>query len=458
MDLKAFKEKDKKKIGIILFTITCVLLISGVILYRTFAIFETNDKYDVMNGSVEDPGDIYFAFYKDGVIQKEMPTKNEGYVLDENQSYCGVLGNKNPDIKVSMTEDEMIHILGVTTSRTKCNLYFVKGTYILGKGVPFVTEGNGLYEVSHNDEVTGTVNDAGFKKTEYRYAGENPNNYITFNDELWRIIGLVNVMTSEDKVEQRVKIVRNDSIGEYSWDTSLYSMNTGYGMNEWSKSDLMKLLNPGFEKENFNNSLYWNKTNGSCYNERNEETNMCEFEESGISDKLKNMIEDVTWNTSARVHYNEISTKTFYNSERSYETGDSCKVEKGGKGWNECNDTITRNIYWKGKIALMYPSDYGYATGSKNRNDCLNVGMNNYGNNNCHTDNWMYQSLNIWLLTANDNTTYSYTTFYIEESGRIGLHPTSNANVVKPALYLNPNVKIFKGNGELKTPFIPVLI
>ncbi len=63
MKLKSFKKKDKKKIGIILFTITCILLITGVVLFRTFAIFEVNSNFNVINGTIEDPGDIYFAFY-----------------------------------------------------------------------------------------------------------------------------------------------------------------------------------------------------------------------------------------------------------------------------------------------------------------------------------------------------------------------------------------------------------
>ncbi len=171
MKLKSFKEKNNKKIGVILFTITCVLLISGVILYRTFAIFETNDKYDVMNGSVEDPGDIYFAFYKDGVIQKEMPKKDEGYWLDEEKSYCGVLGKKDETMKLALDRDTWsIVVTGMKTSRTKCNLYFIKtydettlfdlsgnkynGTFMDGAKVQEDEEGNlGIYFDGVNDYV-----------------------------------------------------------------------------------------------------------------------------------------------------------------------------------------------------------------------------------------------------------------------------------------------------------------
>ena len=98
MKLEKFREKDNKRIGIVVFTIVCLLLVSGVILYRTFAIFEVKTNQNVIKGTVQDPGNIYFAFYqKNGEngeyeIQKDMPNKDEGYVLDEEQSYCGVTG------------------------------------------------------------------------------------------------------------------------------------------------------------------------------------------------------------------------------------------------------------------------------------------------------------------------------------------------------------------------------
>ena len=83
------------------------------------------------------------------------------------------------------------------------------------KKIPVVTSGNGLYEVSHSDANITYTSDStainNLKQTEYRFAGNNPNNYVNFNNEVWRVIGLVN--TPEG---QRIKLVRNESIGSYS--------------------------------------------------------------------------------------------------------------------------------------------------------------------------------------------------------------------------------------------------
>ena len=39
--------------------------------------------------------------------------------------------------------------------------------------------------------------------TDYRYIGANPNNYVKFNDELWRIIGVFDVDNGTGKIEKK---------------------------------------------------------------------------------------------------------------------------------------------------------------------------------------------------------------------------------------------------------------
>ena len=68
-----------------------------------------------------------------------------------------------------------------------------------GQDVELVTTGDGLYE----DE---------YESGRYIYKGTNPNNYITFSGETWRIISVENDGT--------IKIMRNESIGNRAWDSS----------------------------------------------------------------------------------------------------------------------------------------------------------------------------------------------------------------------------------------------
>ncbi len=434
MKLKKFKERDYKRTGIIAFTIMCILLVSGVILYRTFAIFEVRTNQNVIKGTVQDSGDIYFAFYKDNQIQKEMPKKEEGYVLDESKSYCGVTGENDSQIKVFVTEDNMIHVSGVTTSRTKCNLYFIKGAYLLGKGVPIVESGEGLYEVKHDD--VSEINE-GFKETEFRYAGNNPNNYVTFNNEKWRIIGLVNVLVPQvdgsEKVEQRIKIVRNESIGSYSWD----SQSDGTNYNDWTKSTLMSLLNQG---------AYYNRTSGTYYNHNTEIP--VNFSENGLLDFAKSMIEKVTWNLGGISD----ASRSIEPAKRIYD------YERGKVA------VVDRLLTWKGNIGLIYPSDYFYATGD-NQNTCLNKMISEWNNSECASNDWLlFEAVKD---APDDKLIWTLMSGYDDQNDVIRILLTSvkqNAawrdHAVYPTLYLKQNVKILNdtNNGSQEKPFSIVQI
>ena len=439
MKLKRFKEKDNKRIGIIVFTIVCILLVSGVILYRTFAVFEVKTNQNVINGNVQDPGNLYFAFYQqnentgDYEIQKDMPSKNSGYVLDEEASYCGLNGSKNEDIKVSLNEDWKIIVSGVTTSRTKCNLYFTKGIFLMGHGVPVVTNGNGLYETTHGDEVTSTTNDSDFRNTEYRYAENDPKNYVHFNGELWRIIGLVNVLTSEETVEQRIKVIKNNSIGELSWDLK----ENLSASNNWTQSTLMELLNGAYY--NHTSAIYFNCSEADrddrCINGANVTLN---FENTGIKDSSKHMIEEVTWSLGGLATNPLISD--FYNGER----GTSVFYDNPAK--------------WKGKIALIYPSDFGYATSGgteMSRETCLSRELINwsgeYGKN-CGANDWL-KPLGRLSWTLSSYTVLGNTGFYIGNTGFSKDWFLTSAFEIYPSLYLASNVKIISGTGSSADAF-----
>ena len=77
-----------------------------------------------------------------------------------------------------------------------------------------VTEGDGLYK----DE---------YENGKYTYKGANPNNYITFNNEMWRIISIDS--------NGLIKIMRNESIGKITFDSG--------DSNAWETSEIKTYLN-----------------------------------------------------------------------------------------------------------------------------------------------------------------------------------------------------------------------
>ena len=271
-----------------------------------------------------------------------------------------------------------------------------------------------------------------------RYYGASPKNYIYFNCskytnqssstcEKWRIIGVF---------EGKVKLIRGSQIGTYAWDNKNTSTGaeTAYGKNDWTEARLMKLLNPGYESETTGGSLYYNAKSGNCYAWQNNATKTCNFTSTGIkNDITRNLISDTTYYlggyNSTEVYSNEIYEK-----------------ERGGAVYTG------RPTTWTGKIALAYPSDYGYAA---DLSKCSQT-LYNYNDSTCTSNNWMKSIVAPnygWLLTPNsglaDITWHVYSSGFVDYSGYYAF----NANGVTPVLYLDPSVDIKSGTGSSSAPY-----
>ena len=196
MKLEKFKEKDHKKRFIVIFTVCCIFLLAGVFLYTSFAVFTEDKEFNVINGTYQDPGDIYFAYYVDGVITRELPKQNTGYIFDEEKSNCtnGVVptfDNASWTFKANYSNYN-----ATDYTRTKCNLYFKTGT----KTVSTVLGDLEVYTYtpdftksacddasceSHEKGIFETTDDDG---PSYYYRGSVENNYVYFAGYYWRII------------------------------------------------------------------------------------------------------------------------------------------------------------------------------------------------------------------------------------------------------------------------------
>ncbi len=90
-----------------------------------------------------------------------------------------------------------------------------------GQPVDVVTSGDGLYEDT-------------YEEGRYIYKGKNVNNYITFNNEVWRIVSI--------EPDKTIKIMREANLGDRAWDSS-----SSYGKNNWARpADLNTYLNGSY--------------------------------------------------------------------------------------------------------------------------------------------------------------------------------------------------------------------
>ena len=286
----------------------------------------------------------------------------------------------------------------------------------------------------YNNEETRTSNGLKKDNTEdenIRYYGSDPNNYVRFNNELWRIIGVFG---------NNVKLVRKDSLGELSWDSSESSVNSGYGVNEWSQADLKNYLNTMY---------YGGDTTVTCYGETKNSIKTCPT--NTLDNTSKTLIDNHTWNTGA-TNYNKLYNSTT----NSYDTVEFYKAERGtvnGKicsSGTYCNDTVERTTIWTGYIGLPYVTDWAYASGE---DDC-NTKIDKSSSYKCKNNNWMQRSTLAWYLSPNASASYAIYVWYVHSGGVAGLDFASSAREVFPAIYLKSNVLIDSGNGTSSDPYI----
>ena len=275
--------------------------------------------------------------------------------------------------------------------------------------------------------------------TDYRYIGANPNNYVKFNDELWRIIGVFDVDDGTGKIEKRMKIIRNESIGNYPWDNS--TTESSYGTNNWLVARLNYLLNPGHESETYGGSLYWNRKSGTCYYGSSNGTTSCNFTTTGLTDEAKSMIGDAKWYLGGSSTYNNVTPPMFYTRER------GTTVYSG------------RKTSWTGKVGLMYPSDYGYATSggsSTNRASCMAKELYNWDDSSysdCKNNDWLLNtSTTQWTMSPRADG--SNRVFFVDYAGYVGNINANYTAAGRPVVHLKSTIKVISGSGTASSPFI----
>ena len=237
MKLAKFKMKNPKKIAIITFAFIIGIITGYVIFYQSYAFYEEKKNFDVINGTVEDPGDIYFAYYIDGVISRNMPLQNTGYTLDESKSNCtnGVKINWNHSTWQGITD--YTSYSATTNTRTKCTLYFNKtsktvstvlGNIEVNSYTPDFTKSacddsscesheKGIYETTDTDG-----------KPTYYYRGSVENNYLKFAGYYWRIIRINSNGSIRMIYDGTVAHANGESSADRQYGTSYFSANVGY--------------------------------------------------------------------------------------------------------------------------------------------------------------------------------------------------------------------------------------
>ena len=266
-------------------------------------------------------------------------------------------------------------------------------------------DNSGLYTITHAKDSTLQIgNDKDI--TEYRYRGASPKNYVTFNNEVWRILGVFPTDDGTGKIENRIKLIRNESIGDKYWNT--------ISSNNWTTATLNTELN----------TTYLNSLDSTS----------------------KNMIGNTKYYLGGKeVTYNNGYADTplqFYSYERKTQNTTSNEFYYG-----------TNPNSWVGKLGLMYLSDYGYASSNCENKKIWDDSNPSNDIRACNGTNWLYNiKANEWLLPQ--DASYSSDAFLVGSDGFANYGYVRDGQfAVRPVLYLISSVQITGGNGTSSSPY-----
>ena len=271
---------------------------------------------------------------------------------------------------------------------------------------------DGLEQITHTIDNTLQVDNK--FATEYRYRGGDSvvKNYVTFNNETWRIIGIIPTEDTDGKVENRFKIIKDESIGNKYWNTNQDT--TTNSNNNWVTGTLNTYLN----------NDYYNTLNTDAKNM----IGTTKYYLGGYSDSK--MTSDVMWQ---------------------YER----KNDANRSGYYYGTNPVMQNDADK-KIALMYASDYGYGASSS----CTATLSKYSGSADCNTTgNWLDKSQSTWLLPQHsDDSDHAFLVLsrghvFSGYDGKISYNVSYFEYAVRPVLSLSSNVKISGGEGTSSNPY-----
>ena len=258
---------------------------------------------------------------------------------------------------------------------------------------------NGIEKVTHEIDDTLQV-DSRFT-TEYRYRGGDSvvNNYVSFNNETWRIIGVIPTEDTNGNVENRIKIVNVNLTTNRKWDDN--------GINDWTTATLNTYLN----------NTYYNT----------------------LSNTAKNMIGTTKYYLTSGTS-TQVTIDNFWQNERKKDT----TMEEYHFSRNQIMQADTNK-----KIALMYASDYGYAASKK----CLQQLYAYKDDSNCITENnWMDKSQMTWTIVPSPSD-HQKTWVIVPDGSTIPGNADYGEFAVLPVLTLSSNVKISSGSGTSSDPY-----
>ncbi len=302
---------------------------------------------------------------------------------------------------------------------------------------------------------------------EYRYSGNDGiKNYIYFNCsegttyetassncEKWRIIGVF----KDESGKEHLKIVRNERLSGIfpetyevegttynikSMDTTAYWNNkvSGTDNNDWATAGLQYWLNTKEdETEGEANKGYLSYLKGDTLS-------MIEETKYYLGTVTSLTSSSMVLDTPKEAYANERAVSecadgngpsTNTGSDLTFSETPNCRVWAGNKA------------IWEGKVALMYPSDYGFSTESSN----WETQLKDFST--IKSSSWMNSMPSNGGCLLSPSSTSSIYVANLNTTGSVHRSNVGGNLGVRPSVNLISEIKITQGEGTETTPYYP---
>ena len=433
MNFKVLKRSHlKRKIIIGMTTIT---VLTASIITLTKASFRTTESIPLVNGTINydlaDNNLVGVYINSDSGYTKSDTIPESGYVLNEEESYCTVNGEKDASISLSYdTTTKSLSVTPMTTQGTKCYLYFdtkpiTIQDIIASKNLATRTD----FSTTLKEDTTGTIYyEDTSKGTTYYFAGNPTDNWVKFANKYWRIIRI-----NEDGTLRLIYQGTSANTTGTGTQTGTSAFNSSYNNNAYV----------GFKYTT--NNVHGTGTNSTILNELNE------------------------WYSSNLSSYTDkIDGNAGFCGDRTPYTNSSGTTSGGGTG--------TTTTYYAGYIRLITnkqptfecsnSSDLYTTSGSSQGNKALTypIGLITadevayaggvYGQTN--ESYYLYTNSNYWTMSPSyfNSSNSRASVFGVSSGGGFGLNNVLGALGVRPVINLKSSVQITGGDGSSGNPYV----
>ena len=316
------------------------------------------------------------------------------------------------------SNDYNLSVEGTTCSTTACAM-------TMGSGIAIINGNSDGFKIT-GDSCTGMGGtELSLKTNEVHDSGLR--NYILFNDELWRIVGIF---------DGEVKIVKDTPLTN-----DIYNQTT-YTSTETSLEYNLKYETPGTK---YGYYIYKELTDNSYNND---------WTTSGVKAYLNE--ESGYYGTIKEGSRNLISETTYYLGNVEFGENSDGWWSIQGTASEVYNQERSNNIWegnqvsWTGKIGLLYPSDYGYASNTSNWNSDISYYYSNGGSLN----NWLFntEAYVSWFLSPSSRG--SDRVLVWDAGGDVSGAIADFNGSLRPTLNLKSTAIVTSGDGSYNNPYV----